>query len=412
MPTIPDFDIATDLKLEFFLAGGGENLFVIGVSRLGGTDVLSYGGVFTVGVSLIGGDDLLGESSFRWTDLNCIISKAQLSIGGTVEDQLYFQPQPGSAQITLQSLEFDPIFTPAMRPGVQIRIRLDNGVVNQVIWSGVIDSISTGYDADGNNLMNLVAFDNLKRLLNTRLPIFDSQTDFPAGFVTPYEQLELIADQFGTAMNSQSSDPGGEIPGTIVTDVIPSGLVYEAIQVGLGLFWLDPATQDFVFVPRPSSTSPAPGTPVIGNNHGEANHLCMSGIQSSVTENTVYNSLKVVLESDDTISTLRENTDSIELYGIYAQDVTLNTTDLDELNRWADSVFQQYASALVDSVETPAIDRLGTLTEAAFFTPGQLVGVKYDEGVIAVDEFYTITKVGHYIDPDNWFTTLDLWKEA
>jgi hypothetical protein len=411
VPTISNFDIATDLKVEFFIAGGGENLFVIGISKLGGTDVLGYGGVFTIGVSLLGGDDLLGESSFRWTDLGCIINKAQLTIGGTVEDQLYFQPQPAAAQITLQSLQFDPVYTPAFRPGVQMRVRLDDGVVDQVIWSGIIDSITTSYDAEGNNLMNLVAFDSFKRLMNTRLDLFDSDTGFP-GYVTPYEQLELIADEFGTAMNAQSSDPGGEIPSTILTDVIPSGLVYEAIQVGLGLFWIDPETQEFVLVPRPASISPAPGTPVIGNNHGDPNHLCMSDIATSATENTVYNSLKVILQSDDTITTLRENVDSIELYGKYAQDVTLNTTDLDELNRWADLVFQQYPTALVDSVETPAIDRLGTLTEAAFFTPGQLVGVKYDEGVIAVDDYFTITKVGHYIDPDNWFTTLELWKEA
>ena len=411
MPTISNFDIATDLKVEFFIAGGGENLFVIGISKLGGPNVLGYGGVFTIGISELGGPDLLGESSFRWTNLGCIISQAQLSIGGQVEDQLYFQPAPAQAQITLQSLQFDPNYTPAFRPGVQMRIRLVKGAVDEIIWSGVIDSISTSYDKDGNNLIQLTAFDNFKRLMNTRLPIFDSDTGFP-GYVSPYEQLELIADQFGTAMNSASSDPGGEIPSTILTEVIPSGLVYEAIQVGLGLFWLDPSTQEFVFVPRPASSTPPSGTAVIGNNHGDPNHLCMTDIVTSATENTVYNSLKVILESDDTISTLRENQDSIDLYGRYAQDVTLNTTDLDELNRWADAVFQQYPTSLVDQVETLTKDRLGNLTEAAFFTPGQLVGVKFTEGILEVDDYYTVTRVSHFIDPDNWLTTLDVWKEA
>ena len=411
MPTIPSFDIANDLKVEFFIAGGGENLFVIGVSKLGGTDVLGYGGVFTVGVSLIGGDDLLGESSFRWTDLGCITSRAQLSIGGSIQDQLYFQPEPGTAQVQLQSLQFDPVYTPAFRPGVLMRIRLVKGAVDEVIWSGIVDSISTTYDQDGNNLMNLVAFDSFKRLVNTRIDSFDSSTGFP-GFVTPYEQLDLVAQGFGTSMNASSIDPGGEIPSQTLTDVIPSKLVYDAIQVGLGIFWIDPATQEFVIIPRPVSSTPPSGTPVIGNNHGDPNHLCMTDIQTSATENTVYNSLKVILESDDTISTLRENQDSIELYGKYAQDVTLNTTDLDELNRWADTVFQQYPTSLVDSVETLTKDRLGDLTEAAFFTPGQLVGVKYDEGVVAIDDYFTITKVSHFIDPDNWLTTLEVWKEA
>ena len=411
MPTISDFDISTDLKVEFFIAGGGENVFIIGVSKLGGTDLLGYGGVFTIGVSLLGGDDLLGESSFRWTDLGCITSQARLSIGGSVEDQLYFQPQPGVAQVQLQSLNFDPVYTPAFRPGVQMRVRLVKGLVDQVIWSGIVDSISSTYDQDGNNLMTLIAYDNFKRLMNTRLDSFDSDTGFP-GFVTPFEQLELVAQGFDSAMHPSSIDPGGEIPSQILTDVIPSRLVYDAIQVGLGIFWLDPETQEFVIIPRPASSTSAPGTPVIGNNHGDPNHLCMTAIQASATENTVYNSLKVILESDDTITTLRENPDSIELYGKYAQDVTLNTTDLDELNRWADLVFQQYPTSLVDSVETLTKDRLGDLTVAAFFTPGQLVGVKYDEGVIAIDDYFTITKVSHFIDPDNWLTTLEVWKEA
>ena len=411
MTTIPDFDITTDLKVEFFLAGGGENVFIIGVSKLGGTDLLGYGGVFTIGISLLGGDDLLGESSFRWTDLNCITSRAQLAIGGSVQDQLYFQPEPAVAQVQLQSLQFDPVYTPAFRPGVLMRTRLVKGLVDQVIWSGIVDSISTSYDQDGNNLMQVTAYDSFKRLMNTRLDSFDSTTGFP-GFVTPYEQLELVAQGFGTDMNPASIDPGGEIPSVTLTDVIPSGLVYDAIQVGLGIFWIDPETQEFVIIPRPPSTTPPSGTPVIGNNHGDPNHLCMSDIKTSATENTIYNSLKVVLESNDTISTLRENLDSIELYGKYAQDVTLNTTDLTELNRWADQVFQQYPTSLVDSVETLTKDRLGNLTEAAFFTPGQLVGVKFDEGVIAIDDYFTITKVSHFIDPDTWLTTLDVWKEA
>jgi hypothetical protein len=412
--TIPNFDIATDLKVEFYLPDEASNLFIIGISKLGSSDVLAGEGLFTIGVSLIGGTDVLGDSqyiAFTWQDLGCIVSKAQLSLGGLVQDQLYFQPEPASAQLLLQSLEYDPTFNSSFRPGVPVRIRLSKGAVDQIIWSGVIDNIATTFDQNGNNLMRLVAFDNFKRLMNSRIDNFDSTTGFP-GFVSPYEQLELVAAGFGTQMNSASIDGGGEIPSTILTDVIPSPLVYEAIQVGLGLFWLDPATQEFVFIPRPNVAIAAPGTPIIGNNHGEPNHLCMTDIQANASEDTVYNSLKVILQSDDTINTLRENTDSIELYGKYAQDVTLNTTDLAELNRWADAVFQQSATASVQTVETLTLDRLGNLTEAAFFTPGQQVGVKYTEGIIEIDDYFTTTKVSHYIDPDNWLTTLEVWKEA
>jgi hypothetical protein len=194
--------------------------------------------------------------------------------------------------------------------------------------------------------------------------------------------------------------------------VIPNGLINEAIQVGLGVFWLDPETQEFVFIPRPAPGEAPEGTPVIGNNHEDPNHLCMTNIATSATEDTVYNSLKVSLKTDELVSTLKENPDSIDLYGRYAKDVTLNTTDLEELERWSNAVFVQSPTSLVDSVETLTKDRQGNLTEAAFFLPGEKVGVNFTEGILVINDFFTITKVSHSIDPDNWLTTLELWKEA
>ena len=415
MTTITDFDISTDLKTEFYLAGGGTNDFIIGVSRIGGVNVLAGAGIFTIGVSLIGGTDLLGggDTGFEWTDLNCETSLAQLAIGGSVQDQLYFQPSPGTAQITLQSLEYDPTYSPAFRPGVQVRLRLIKDAIDQVIWSGVIDSITTGYSPDNKSVLQITALDSFKRLMNTRLAIVDTDTDFPEGFVTPYEQLEVIADQFGTAMHSTSVETAGEIPSAIVENVIPSALVYEAIQVGLGVFWIDPGTQEFVFIPRPAPGDAIPEDAIVfSNDHSLEGHLCMTNIRASASEDTVYNSLLVELKSDSAITTLRTNQDSIDLYGTYAQDVILNTTDLAELDRWADSVFVQSPTSLVDSVETLTKDRLGNLTEAAFILPGEKVGVKYNEGILEIDGYFTTARVSHYIDPDNWLTTLDLWKEA
>jgi len=138
----------------------------------------------------------------------------------------------------------------------------------------------------------------------------------------------------------------------------------------------------------------------------------MSNIVTRADSDVVSNSLKVSLASDEATNVVIENQDSIDLYGKFAIDVSLNTTDLDELERWANAVYNQSPTNLVQSVETPAIDRTNNLTEAAFFKPGQLVGVKYTNSVLAISDFYTTTKVSHYITPDNWLTTLELWKEA
>ena len=264
MTTIADFDIATDLKVEFFLPGGGDNNFIIGISLIGGENVLAGEGLFYIGTSLIGGDDVLGDAAdyfgFTWQDLSCTASQLQLQVGGSIQDQTYFQPEPAKANIRLQTYDYDPNVNPAFRPGTQVRVRLDDGIVDQIIWQGIIDTIGGSYTIEGKNLLNIVAYDSFKQLVNTRIDLFDTETDFPAGWVTPYEQLEIIAEQFGTTMHEDSVDNGGEIPSDLQTDIIPTSKVNEAIQVGLGIFWIDPATKEFVFIPRPESGEVPEGT--------------------------------------------------------------------------------------------------------------------------------------------------------
>jgi hypothetical protein len=79
---------------------------------------------------------------------------------------------------------------------------------------------------------------------------------------------------------------------------------------------------------------------------------------------------------------------------------------------WAGRVFTQNPQNLVNMVVTPAINRLGNLTDAALFSPGTTIGVSYTKNQLNIVGYYTIIKVSHRIDVDTWFTTLQLWKEA
>jgi hypothetical protein len=138
----------------------------------------------------------------------------------------------------------------------------------------------------------------------------------------------------------------------------------------------------------------------------------MSEINVNSDADAVYNSLKVSLASDDTTFVFLRDQDSIDLYGESAIDVSINTTDADELARWAAAVYRQAPTKLVSQIVTPAKDRLGNLTAASVFTPGSLVGVSYTTNQLNIVGYYTIIRVSHEIDVDNWFTTLELWKEA
>jgi hypothetical protein len=438
MSTIPNFDITSDLRVEFFLPDTSDNAFIIGISTLGSAAVLSSGNLFIINESLLGGENILGgggEQAFTWQNLSCTVSAALIENGGAIQDQLYFQPEPAAANITLQTYAYDPSVNTSFRPGVPVRIKLVKDAIDQIIWSGVIDSIGGRYTINGQNLLQLVAYDSMKQLLNTRIAEFDSAN--AEGYVSPLEQLELIADQFGTSISALSREAQGRIPSQTLTQVIPAELITEAIQVGLGLFWIDAATQEFVFIPRPDPTI-LPDFPVgggyftlgtselggidvlgsgqivytIGNNHSTQYHLCMTDITTLSSSDEVFNSLRVDLKSDTDTFVLQENEDSISLYGTYAKDVTLNTTDAAELERWSGLVFNQSPTDLVQNIETLTLDRLGNLTEAAFLLPGELIGVDFSQDILSILDYYTITKVSHYLDSNNWITTLDLWKEA
>jgi hypothetical protein len=412
---LPNFDITSDLKVEFYLPDAEGNLFILGISLLGGDDVLAGVDAFIIGESLLGGTDVLGgEASiaFTWQAFECSTSQVQTSVGGDVQDALYFQPESAQASITLQNLAIDPTQNPAFRPGLPVRVRIDRDPIDITLFRGFIDTIQVNYDSASNqNLMKITAYDNFKSFVNSRLSELDTTgPDYPDGYATPYQIIQILASRFGTFMHSTSAPTRGKIPGELLQNFIPNTPLYEAIQVGLGLFWLDPETQEFVFIPRvaPDVTE---STYSVGNNHGEPLHLCMSDLEVASDIDAVFNSLKVSLKSDDAISVLVTNTDSIQLYGEFALDADLNTTNEDELTSWAQAVFNQTQKQLVKSVETPAVDRLGNLTHAAVFLPGETVLVNYQTPEINIDQGYTITKVSHNINVNQWFTTLDLWKE-
>lgn len=413
---LQDFKIDENLKVEFFLPDAAGNLFILGISLLGGDDVLAGAGQFLIGASLLGGTDTLaGEAqiAFTWQSYECSVSELDIDFGGEVQDSLYFQPRPAQADITIQNLTIDPTVNPAMRPGVGVRARLARGDYNKTLFRGYIDTINVSYDPRNNShTMQITAFDSFKRVVNSRLALLDTAdpVEFPDGYATPYEVIEIIADQYGTAMSALSEPTAGQIPGTTLADFIPATPLYEAIQVGLGLFWIEPDTEEFVFIPRPETLNPE-GAYSIGNNHNEPLHLCMSDLEVASNLENIYNSLKVSLTSDSETSVLVRNTDSIELFGEYAIDTDLNTTDADELERWARAVFNQTTTKLVQNVETPAIDRKGALTHAAIIQPGETIRVVYTTPQLNINDTYTVTKVSHSIDVNNWFTTLELWKE-
>jgi hypothetical protein len=409
---IEDFDIATDLKVELFLPDINSDTFILGLSTLGGEDVLGGVGNFILGESLLGGTDVLGDgSAFVYQAIECETIAANISVGGSINTAAFFEPASGVAQISIQSYTFDPNVNKNIRTNTKLRIRIVKGAVNHTLFTGYIDTISVAYSPRGWNRIDITAYDLYKAIVNSRIAEFDN-TGLVAGYATPLQNFARAVTSVGGVMSLQSADTTGKIPLTAETDIQANGKINEALQTGLAVTWVDQETEQVVFVPRPDEAIPTPTTFTVGNNHGEPNHLCMSDITVFADNDSVINSLYVSLESDDTEFVALEDQNSIELYGQNFAAFSLNMLDTTELQIWADKVFNTTVTKLVQTVETPAIDRLGNLTEASVITPGTLLGVVFDKDQLAIDEYYTIVRVNHTIDVNSWYTQFELWKAA
>lgn len=418
MTQVENFDIATDLKVEFYLPDAVGNLFILGVSLLGSDDVLAGANQFILGQSLLGGTDTLaGDATiaFTWQSVEAITSKADISIGGSVKDSMYFIPEPSQLDLTMQSYIFDPNVNTSVRNGTKVRVRVDNGVINKTLFQGKIDNVEVSYYPDGPNSIRIRATDKHRSIVNDRI---DLDTTVYGAEAHSDQVIQSICTATGVPYSALSTFTDGcKLPTQAVTDVIAGTYLIDAIEVGLGIMWIDPETEELVYINRPTNLTSLPADSfTVGNNHPatpalDPYHLCMSDINVRVNEDVVFNSLRAELTSDSAIYTVKENIDSIQLYGRIAKDVQINTTNHGQLTKWVNQVFNQSPTKLVESVETPAIDRYGTLTDAAFMTPGTTIGVRFEENVLSINDIYTVIKSSHSIDPNNWFTTLELWKE-
>jgi hypothetical protein len=219
------------------------------------------------------------------------------------------------------------------------------------------------------------------------------------GFIIGYDAGTSPVPEWGMTIGPQANVTFGSIAANCLTS-------------GLGFIWINPNTGDLNYRPRSNS-----GTPdwTIGNNHGETGHLCMADLDTVTRSDDVYNNVLLTQKYEHLGSPVFEalyvDQDSIDLYGERSEDFTVDLADLDDAVAWSAAVFATKPVTTVQSVVTPAIDRDRALTEAVEFMPGDYVGVKYETNDIAIDTSYTVTRVRHSIDVNNWFTTLDVWKE-
>ena len=394
---LSNFNIATDLKVEMLLPQDVNNVFVLGISLLDGADVL--------------GDDNSG--TLAWQDLACEINRVQTSIGGSIDSNVFFQADSGKATINLQSWEFDPSNYSYIRPSTQVRVRLfREGVADFIIWSGFVDNIQVQYAPDQKNQITIQATDIWALIVNRRI-------DYSPGFVTRTPQLALRAARqaledsgFFIETSTQVLGVQPEMTGTEALNTTFGSVVANILNSGLGIIYWNPNEERLKYRTRATDLVPVA---TIGNVHDMTNHYCMSDISTTTNSSDIYNNVLVTQKyqylSNPIFTQLYVDQDSIDLYGERTDDFTVDLATPADAAIWAETVFATRPVTLVQSVTTPAIDRLGKLTNIITYFPSSVIRVLYETDDINIDDVYTITRVSHSIDVNNWFTTLETWKE-
>lgn len=392
MAVISNFDIKNDLKVEMFLPEGARNVFVLGISTLGGLNVL--------------GDE--GSGVVSWQNLNCEVNRVQTSIGGSIASNVFFQADSGKATIQMQSWEFDPNNYPAIRPGIEIRVRVVRGAYDFILWHGTLDDINVTYAPDQPNQITVNATDFWALLVNRR---FDYT---PTGAIKPSYAIgeaidEVVATGFSIGYAGVTILDEWFMSGTSQTNTTFGQVAADCLNTGLGFIWINPNDQLLYYRPRSASGI---ATYTIGNNHGDPGHLCMADLDSAMQSEHIFNTVLVTQKYGATpFSQLYTDSDSIDLFGQRSENFTVDLDTTADADLWADAVFTPKTITNVQSVVTPAINRDRDLTEAIEFMPGDFVGVYYVTDEMNIDTTYTVTRVRHSIDVNNWFTTLEVWKE-
>lgn len=135
-------------------------------------------GIFVLGLSVLGGPDVLGDG-YQWDVYDDTIVEMSLQRRNDVTSNLFLSPIENTAVVTLREPSLDPNINPFVHPNTKIKIDwLD---VATSTWSnyltGFVSEVDTVYNRDASNLVVIYAEDPMRRFLNTAVTSYTHAED-------------------------------------------------------------------------------------------------------------------------------------------------------------------------------------------------------------------------------------------
>jgi len=436
---VSNFDIATDLFIYAPVPARGT--FILGYSFLGGPDVLGGLPSFTI-QSALGMPFPRPAITLTGSQIECEVSELETTRGFVVEQSLYFQTDPGVANITLRADFLDPIINMALRLGKPIIVahKQDGSSDPKQMFLGWIGNIEISHEANSQALINLTLYDAIyflgyqagqeyirpipppapgTRGLDSNMNYLLDGIPMPFARTWDIETRRQGSTGFWTTVVPYSPALIGSAP--------PSVLEYinDYMLAELGATWADNKVSrtsahnyDHVEIKTVSNNTintrlaSAPNY-TITNDETIPGHYCLGPVSfSSEIDKIIVQALATGTVNGFPVGDL----ENLELgIGDYVAIDTVNegsnTAATQALKtEWAQRLVLTTSQLVPTSITLNGIDDLGTLTDIVDAEPAETARVKFVQDSGTIDKTYLINKITNRVTADGWLVDLELWR--
>ena len=375
-----------------------------------------------------------------WVDVITDATDIEIKRGFDMKQGIVGTPIAGVMEANIQDPYLSGINTALVATGQRVRLRAGN----EVVFSGVCNSVRSEYDAVNTPVLRITSVDALG-LLNAQMVDVRPQEYYNTRLAEAASKVDLpILQQESTTILNPTEDPMSALELLVETQDSEGSVVWLdrfGTMYSTNRYWLDsladaPVFRNSNFAKQPQfefSNNPLPeeeGQINIGGNRPR-NQICLSRYKQVADTSQVINGItfynfveeeqegtddngdpiieKVIVRDTFTF----ESANSRRLYGDAGVKLTTYLPPTD-LVGFADYIFSKYDTpkSKVETIQFP-LDKWKSLDvpEAVTIDVGDPVKVRIDDPFSSMtlnDQTQRVAQIRHRISPTEWLCELDL----
>jgi hypothetical protein len=383
---------------------------------------------FRLGVSTLGGSDVLGSGGTgrSWQNLQTYVT--EITYDNTLTLQGINAEYTGLQIDLVLSADTDIFEGTGFSVGTWVKVTLENYVPahsTYPMWYVKVRSFTKQLDAEGMFTWQIHAEDVLQDVMGT--PVADFSSDDYTLFGDGYSILYTVDYQFGrNPLNVPDFETThvflipevdrigvdyGRYDTITVVDGSVADIVQPIIQGSAGWVYSTGQSPVLYVIAHNDLISGDYRTPVLEFSNDETDsHIAVASLDIGQDSTTIVNDLLLTLTLDPATTLAYTDQDLVDIYGRNRQDLDFLLLDEAELVKYKDMVAAASKPQIIKAITCDAIHHKNRhLSDVWKLYPSTLVTVNVSTPDITVNKNYFVTGVKHTITPEGWNTTVELW---